>query len=66
MEFTSVPRAESDDKLNIMMAGGSAPDIVFTYDQNLFYNYASSGALHDLTDVYAKYGSNIEEYCSEA
>lgn len=66
VEFTSVPRAESDDKLNIMMAGGSAPDIVFTYDQNLFYNYASSGALHDLTDVYAKYGSNIEEYCSEA
>ena len=66
VEFTTVPRAESDDKLNIMMAGGSAPDIVFTYDQNLFYNYANSGALHDLTEVYAQYGSNIEEYCAEA
>ena len=66
VELTAVPRAESDDKLNIMMAGGSAPDIVFTYEQSLFYNYASSGALHDLTDVYAKYGSNIEEYCGEA
>lgn len=64
--YVSVPRAESDDKLNIMMSGGTAPDIVFTYDQSLFYNYASSGALHELSDAYNTYGSNIAEYCAEA
>lgn len=66
VEYVSVPRSESDDKLNIMMSGGTAPDIVFTYDQTLFYNYASSGALKDLSDAYTTYGSNIAEYCSEA
>lgn len=66
VEYVAVPRSESDDKLNIMMSGGTAPDIVFTYDQTLFYNYASSGALRELTDVYAQYGANIETYCGEA
>lgn len=66
VEYVAVPRSESDDKLNIMMSGGTAPDIVMTYDQTLFYNYASSGALNDLTEVYAQYGGNIEEFCGEA
>lgn len=66
VSYTSVPRSESDDKVNIMMSGGSAPDIVFTYDQNLFYNFASNGALTDLTELYNKYGQNIEEYGKEA
>lgn len=66
VEYVAVPRSSSDDSLNIMMAGGTAPDIVFTYDQALFYNYASNGALADLTEVYHKYGANIEEYCQEA
>ncbi len=66
VEYVAVPRSSSDDSLNIMMAGGTAPDIVFTYDQALFYNYASSGALADLTEVYGRYGSNIAKYCQEA
>lgn len=66
VEYVAVPRSSSDDSLNIMMSGGTAPDIVFTYEQSLFYNYAVSGALADLTDVYEQYGSNIKEYCAEA
>ncbi|MDO4292263.1 MAG: extracellular solute-binding protein [Eubacteriales bacterium] len=66
VEYVAVPRSSSDDSLNIMMSGGTAPDIVFTYDQAMFYNFASNGALADLTEVYSKYGSNIEEYCQEA
>ena len=66
VEYVAVPRSSSDDSLNIMMAGGTAPDIVFTYDQALFYNYAANGALADLTEVYNKYGANIAEYCAEA
>ncbi|MCI8355791.1 MAG: extracellular solute-binding protein [Lachnospiraceae bacterium] len=66
VEYVSVPRSGSDDTLNIMMTGGQAPDIVFTYDQALYYNYASSGALTDLTDAYAKYGADIANFCAEA
>lgn len=66
VEYVSVPRSGSDDSLNIMMTGGTAPDIVFSYSQSLFYNYASSGALNDLTALYEQYGSNIATYCEEA
>lgn len=66
VEYVSVPRSESDDKLNIMMSGGTAPDIIFTYDQSLFYNFANNGALHELSESYANYGANIAEYCAEA
>lgn len=40
LEYVPVPRAQEVQKLNVLMAsGGDAPDIVFTYDSNLVYNY---------------------------
>lgn len=66
VEYVSVPRSGSDDTLNIMMTGGQAPDIVFSYDQALYFNYANSGALADLTEAYEKYGGDIANYCAEA
>lgn len=59
VNFVSVPRSGSDDKLNTMMTGGNAPDIIFTYSQALFGNYTSQGGVADLTDSLAKYGQNI-------
>lgn len=66
VSYTAVPRSGSDDKLNVMISGGTAPDIVFTYDQSLFYNYAQSGGLYDLTEIYEQYGSDIERFCGAA
>ncbi len=34
VEYVSVPRSGSDDSLNIMMTGGTASDIVFSYSQS--------------------------------
>lgn len=59
--YMAVPRSGSDDKLNVMMAGGNAPDIVFTYDQSIFGNYASNGGLADLTEALASNGGTINE-----
>lgn len=66
VEYVSVPRSSSDDKLNIMMSGGSAPDIVFTYNQSIFNNFALNGGLTDLTESYKNYGADIEKYCGVA
>lgn len=66
VEYVSVPRSSSDDKLNIMMSGGSAPDIVFTYDQSIFSNFASNGGLADLTQAYETYGPDIKKYVADA
>jgi putative aldouronate transport system substrate-binding protein len=66
VEYVSVPRSSSDDKLNIMMSGGNAPDIVFTYNQNIYYNFAQNGGLADLTQAYETYGSDIKKFVSDA
>ena len=44
-----------------MMTGGNAPDIIFSYDQNVFLNYANLGGLADLTDAYENIGTTIQE-----
>ncbi len=59
VNFVAVPRSGSDDKINIMMAGGTAPDVIFTYDQSIYGNYASNNGLADLSEAYAKYGATI-------
>lgn len=66
VEYVSVPRSSSDDKLNIMMSGGSAPDIVFTYNQSIYYNFAKNGGLADLTQSYETYGTDIKKYVADA
>jgi len=65
VEYVSVPRSSSDDKVNVMMAGGNAPDIIFTYSQNLFNNFAQNGGLADLTAAYETYGVNLKQYQAE-
>ncbi|MDF2959609.1 MAG: extracellular solute-binding protein family 1 [Paenibacillus sp.] len=59
--FVPVPRSQETDKLNVMMAAGNAPDIVFTYDRLLFTKYALSDGLADLTDSLNKYGPELKK-----
>lgn len=54
IEFVLVPRAEEVDKLNVMMAAKSAPDICFTYDRDLVFQYATQGGLTELDGYYEK------------
>lgn len=59
VNFVAVPRSGSDDKLNVMMAGGNAPDVVFTYSAGLFGDYTKNDGVADLTASLAAYGENI-------
>lgn len=61
VNFMATPRTGSDDKVNVMMAGGTAPDVILSYSQTLFGDYATKGGLADLTDAMAEYGSNIQK-----
>lgn len=60
VKYTPVPRSGSDDKVNVMMAGGNAPDIVMSYSKNLFGDYAKKGGLTDLTEYVEKFGNNLK------
>ena len=61
VNFVGVPRTEAEDKLTAMLAGGTAPDLVMSYERPLFTNYASQGGLKDLTDLIDEYGQNLKE-----
>jgi putative aldouronate transport system substrate-binding protein len=62
MEYVPVPRAQEVEKLNVLMASGDAPDIVFTYDNNLVYKYVQQGGLADLGKLIDQYGPNLKKY----
>lgn len=62
VNYVSVPRSGSDDKVNAMMAGGNAPDLLLTYSRDVFGNFATQGGLTDLTSLLASDGQNISKY----
>ena len=57
--WVPIQRAQEVEKLNVLLAAKEAPDIVFTYDRDVFYNYAKQGGLTQLDDLLAKHGSNL-------
>jgi putative aldouronate transport system substrate-binding protein len=65
LEFFPVPRSEEASKLNVLMASGDAPDIVETYNRNLFIQYAANGGLTPLDEHIESAGQNIEKYFGE-
>ena len=65
VEFVATPRSGSEDVINTWMAGGTAPDIIFTYDQGVFINFATKGGLADLSEAYETIGTTIQEYVDD-
>ncbi|MBO7746417.1 extracellular solute-binding protein [Paenibacillus sp. MWE-103] len=61
LEYVAVPRAEAEDKLNVWLASGQAPDIIFTYDTNTLFKYAEQGGIWQLDDLLAEYGPQIQK-----
>ncbi|GGD56996.1 extracellular solute-binding protein [Paenibacillus nasutitermitis] len=59
LEMVPVARAEAENKLNVWLASGEAPDIIFTYDSNTLYKYAEQGGIWELDDLLKEYGPQI-------
>lgn len=63
VNYVPVPRSEADDKINLMLTGGTAPDVIRTYDRQRVATYATQGGLLDLTPYMERLG---EDYLSRA
>lgn len=66
VEFVAVPRSEEINQLNVLMAAGTAPDIIFTYNAGAIYNFAAQGGLTDLTDIIKEHGPNLQSYLADS
>lgn len=62
VQLTPVQRSEEITKLNVLMSTGDAPDIVFTYDAGVVFNYVKSGGLTDLSAALKSDGPNLSKY----
>lgn len=65
LTFVPCPRSEEVQQLNMWMAANSAPDICFSYDENVIYNYYKQDGLTDLTDALDEHGADLKEYLGE-
>lgn len=65
VEYIPVPRSQEIEKLNVLMASGDAPDIIFTYDTNTIYKYAEQGGLTDLAQVIEENGPDLKAFLGD-
>lgn len=65
VELVPVSRWSETDILNTWLAGGTAPDICYTYDTALVQQYVNMGGLTPLNDLLAEYGPNVSEFLGQ-
>ena len=65
VEFVVCPRSEEVDTLNAWMAGGTAPDLVLTYNNEVVYNYYLQNGLTDWTESLNAYGSDLKSFLGD-
>ncbi|GIO37844.1 lipoprotein LipO [Paenibacillus antibioticophila] len=53
------------DALNVIMASGNLPDLIYTYDASWFENYVKQGALQPLDEWIDKYGPDLKKNIPE-
>ena len=65
IEWVLVPRSKEVEQLNLLMAAGNAPDLVFTYDANLVYQFVKYGGLMDLGPSIEKNGAALKSFLGQ-
>ena len=61
VEYVPIPRSEDEAKFNTLMASGTAPDIIFSYNLSMIIGYGKDGGLTPLDELIEAYGPNIKE-----
>ena len=64
VDLNLVMAAEFQNKLNVMVASDTMPDIIRTINYD-FFEYIQQNALYDMTDLIEKNGTNMKNYIPE-
>ena len=62
IDWTDVPTDNQAEVLNVMLASGQLPDIIYAcgFSNNDLVKYGSQGLFADLTEAYEKYAYNLQ------
>lgn len=61
VKFVPIPRNQSQDKLNTLIAAGDAPDLILEYDANFRNQLYNQKQLLPIDDLIEKYSTNYKE-----
>lgn len=66
-DITWVPitRSQENDKYNVLVASGTAPDTISTYDRNILARFISQGWAQPIGDAIEQYSVEYKQYLSE-
>ncbi len=67
IDWTDVPTDNQDEVLNVMLASGELPDIIYAcgFSNDELIKYGSMGLFADLTEAYEKYAYNLQKVVEE-
>ena len=67
VNFVAIPRSEETTKVQVMMASGTAPDLIFSYDGSMIEGYYDDGGTWDLSAYVDGDGQaqNFKNYVTE-
>ena len=68
LEFVAVPRSGDVEKIQTMMASGTAPDLVMSYNGTMVEDYYNQGGIYDLSPYVDGEGQaeNLKKYIGES
>jgi putative aldouronate transport system substrate-binding protein len=65
VKIVPVPRGTAQDKLNVLLASGQAPDMIWEFDRNYIGKLVTQGSIQPLDEYIEKYSTSYKKYLAE-
>ncbi|WP_409342383.1 extracellular solute-binding protein [Paenibacillus sp. MBLB4367] len=62
VSWTPIPRWEEQDKFNVLVASGQAPDLITSYDRAMLARFVSQGVAQPIDEYVKKYSTSYKAY----
>lgn len=65
VKWVPVPRTQVQQKLNTLIASGTAPDLIWEYDRSYISQLAAQGAIQPIDEYIEKYSTTYKAYLAK-
>jgi len=65
VSWVPIPRWEEQDKFNLLVASGQAPDLITSYDRPMLARFVSQGVAQPIDEYIEKYSTSYKAYLQE-
>lgn len=65
VDWVPIPRGQEQDKFNVLVASGQAPDLITSYDRTMLARFVSQGVAQPIDEYIEKYSTAYKAYLEE-